>query len=217
MGTVWVAVPAHADDYCTDHACTNNMFPNDRVYGPCRAGSAVEPPDSRGPICQTDNAYTSWWMERMLDWTTAYDTDFEHGLNLAMSDSYEGTDLDVAYDSTPVFSGTGETDIVYRSVPRDFYHDYTIGWTWCDDVAGTGIQHKCDQAYVNIRYPNDGYYNGRWLACHETGHAVGLMHGEDSSPVWDNYDARLQCMIKGRDIDLRFLGPMNVRNINKVY
>lgn len=209
LGFLTIAPPAFASP------ATDNIVPTATYNAPCQRGSDVE--TERGPICLTDNAGLGWWMEYPIDVTTGYDTDFEHGLNLAMSDSYNGTDLTVFYDSTPAFSGTAETDIIYRSKPQDFRGANTLGYTYCDDVAGTGVAHKCDQQYINIRNPNDGYYNARWLACHETGHGVGLVHGESASPFLGNQDARLGCMVGGRDTSLRFLGETNVYNINDVH
>lgn len=55
------------------------------------------------------------------------------------------------------------------------------------------------------------------LVCHEAGHTVGLMHGEDAVPVQDNDDIDLGCMVSPIDGDLRTLGAHNNHQINSAY
>lgn len=57
-------------------------------------------------VCRTDNASTGWWMEGNIDFTTsANDTTAETSINLTMNNSYDGTDLNTFYDSTPCSLG----------------------------------------------------------------------------------------------------------------
>jgi hypothetical protein len=77
---------------------------------------------------------------------------------------------------------------------------------------------RCDQAYINFLYANPSQNYARALACHETGHAVGLLHGEDAyTSGIRNDDSRLGCMVTPVNGDLRLLGSNNVANINDVY
>ncbi len=164
-------------------------------------------------VCQTDNASMGWWMERPIDTTSSnHDTPIEYGINLAMNNSFDGTDLNTFYDSTPVTSGSGETDLMYRSNDEDFGTTSLIGIYWCDDAVN-GTSWKCDQGYVNFR----STVYGRELACHETGHSVGLLHGNYAYPTLSKTDSRLHCMVSAVNPNEYLLGTMNVTNINNVY
>lgn len=101
-------------------------------------------------------------------------------------DYYEATVLNPTYESAK-YSGTGETDIIYQKGNIVGEDD---GTTWCDDAVTWEV---CDQHYVRFQSgqtPTDG------LACHETGHAVGLTHGYDASPRLSMTDPVLGCMKK---------------------
>lgn len=103
--------------------------------------------------------------------------------------------------------GSAETDIVYQigaTVPSGF-----DGWAWCDDAVSTT---RCDQHYVRLRA--NSVTNG--LICHETGHAVGLTHGNHAAPNVGQTDARLGCM-KTPVTANEALGSMNKANINETY
>jgi hypothetical protein len=84
------------------------------------------------------------------------------------------------------------------------------GRTWCDNAVDAT---KCDQHYVNFR-SNSVVTAG--LACHETGHAVGLLHGQDASPAQSNTEYWLFCMQDpvGPGVGL---GAHNAAQINAVY
>ncbi|MET8538635.1 hypothetical protein ABZV67_45025 [Streptomyces sp. NPDC005065] len=126
-----------------------------------------------------------------------------------MGNEFSPTDLVIQLDSSPVFSGSGETDIIYQEGSTNLSEN-VIGVTWCNDAVGDGI--RCDQQYIRIR--GNGTYDTS-VACHETGHAVGLVHGDGANPRLGNEDSRLGCMIKdGWNNDL---GSNNTGNINKVY
>lgn len=194
-------------------AFTDNMMPTRNWNYTCTDTLMYH-----GANCQTDNDNVGWRAERSIDTTAASDdTKAEKYINMTMANSYDGTDLSVHFDTTPVYSGSGETDIIYRSKPEDFRKDDFIGMTWCDDAVSA---LRCDQQYINFRYVNQV---NRALACHETGHAVGLTHGRDAYPRPNSNlkladkDERLNCMVTPLDADLRFIGDNNVANINSTY
>jgi hypothetical protein len=66
--------------------------------------------------------------------------------------------------------------------------DSLDGATWCNDAADN---RRCDQQYIRIR--GAGHYS-KGLSCHETGHAVGLVHGDQASPPKNNGDEKLGCL-----------------------
>ncbi len=88
-------------------------------------------------------------------------------VNQVIDLEYRPTDLAFHYDSSPVFSGSGETDIIYQEgsngVPSS-----VDGITWCNATGGDVVD--CDQQYIRIRGNGNYVYH---LTCHETGHAVG--------------------------------------------
>ena len=155
-------------------------------------------------------------MERPIDTTTAQDTAAEIEINRVMRGSFNNTILTTFYDTTPNFSGPGETDVIYRSNFNDFDDPNRnwIGYTWCDDVASGGNVYDCDQAYINFV---NRFTVSTALACHETGHAVGLTHGQDASPRTDNRANVMYCMETPINNNRDILGCNNVGNINIVY
>lgn len=144
--------------------------------------------------------------KRSMSYTTA-----ETSINATLSGSYNGTHLNVSHASSPVYSGSAETDIIYISSPGGFVTG-DDGYTWCDNVAAAN-SFKCDQQYVNFRYTS----TTRPLACHETGHAVGLLHGANSNPTSNNQASALQCMKKTVSSADWHLGSNNTTSINNMY
>ena len=106
-----------------------------------------------------------------------------------------------------MYSGSAETDIIYQAngsrIPSG-----AEGFTWCDNAAS---YFQCDQHYIAFRSssPDPG------LAYHQTGHAVGLTHGSNASPVLSNTDTRLGCMTT--PVLNRWLGSNNAEGINATY
>ena len=196
----------------------DNIVPTATAPAGCSRGGALE--SNRSVVCQTDNASVSWWLEQSIEGphptTSPNDTRAETEINRVMNGSFQNTILHTFYDSSPVFSGPGETDVVYRSNPRDFNDPNRnwIGYTWCDDVATGGNAYDCDQQYINLLNVNT---TSTALACHETGHSVGLTHGQDAAPVTPNDANVMYCMENPIDDNRNILGPNNVGNINIVY
>lgn len=89
-----------------------------------------------------------------------------------------------------------------------------VGMYWCNDAVDNYL-YSCDQGYVRIT--TNTSYHRRALACHETGHAVGLLHGGNADPIVSSTDSRLGCMRTPFDADSYTLGPHNVAQINETY
>jgi hypothetical protein len=170
----------------------------------CGSGS---PGDYNSGFCRTDNATVSHFIDTDGDY--ALESADINAVSIAMADEYNPTNLDVWYDSTPVFSGPGETDVVYQEGSYDF-DDNTVGVTWCDDPTN-GEDYLCDQAYIMIRA--FGNYS-ETTAAHETGHAVGLVHPSYASPVGTPCQLKFHVMRENLDcIDGPELGSMLTHNI----
>ncbi|MFZ1412159.1 MAG: hypothetical protein WAS07_11920 [Micropruina sp.] len=165
---------------------------------------------SAATVCLTDNRDVYYYMDSAGEYELEQDD--KNKVAEALQNEYVPTDLNIYYDSTPVFSGEGETDIIYQegnNIPSD-----AAGITWCNDEAG-GTTYECDQTYIRIR--TGGAYNLR-RSCHETGHAVGLLHGPNASPSVDWLDSRLGCMrTPTNDITSGDLGSNQVYWINQHY
>jgi hypothetical protein len=100
-------------------------------------------------------------------------------------DLYEATVLNPTYQGPAVYSGAAETDIIYQEGHVQGEYD---GVAWCNSAATWQV---CDQHYVRFQ---DGQTPTDGLACHETGHAVGLTHGSVASPSVGNTNGLLGCM-----------------------
>jgi hypothetical protein len=182
-------------------AATDNMFPTQWTGGSCLAGMG------RGLPCQTDNREVYFYMDSNGEYELEQvDKDT---VNRAIDGEYRPTDLAFHYDSSPVFSGGGETDIIYQEGSAGL-SDSIDGLNWCDATGGNIVD--CDQQYVRIR--GNGYYTYS-LVCHETGHAVGLQHGDYASPQLPRTDSRLGCMTT--PVSTGSLGANNRDNINATY
>lgn len=179
-------------------AVTDNIYKTANYSPDCHDSRIANLDDA--VFCQTDNNAVSIWREGSMSATGKSD------IGWTWSNSYNSTDLNVNYPSSPRYSGEGETDIIYRQ--QDISDTGLDGVTFCEDAQ---TDTKCDQAYVTF----DSATPGRALTCHETGHAVGLTHGREASPRLDQQDDRLFCMKQLADTP--YLGPNNRENINSVY
>ncbi|RKE23543.1 hypothetical protein [Streptomyces sp. TLI_171] len=172
----------------------DNMYPTGNYYPTCYDGSL-----SQGHFCQTDNADLTVYLQGSLS-SSAKST-----IKSSLSSYYSPTDLAVSVKSSGVYTGSSETDIIYQSGTLS---DSYIGMTWCDDAV-TSI--KCDQHYIRF---NKHFSINKSDACHETGHAVGLTHGNNASPRVDPNNTIVGCMT---EIDTYYLGANNRAEINATY
>lgn len=154
-------------------------------------------------VCQTDNRTLSYYFQSTVTSTT------RTSVRDTQMKSYNGTNLNTTNVTGAVYSGTSETDIIYQQGSSGFASGI-IGINWCNNAAGGTWQ--CDQQYVKFRSAA-----GRALACHESGHAVGLLHGYDSGPRVSSRDSNLGCMVTPINNSLPLLGANNVRSINETY
>ncbi|MFC8824875.1 hypothetical protein ACFT9I_05885 [Streptomyces sp. NPDC057137] len=184
-------------------AVTDNMVPTGATVPACH--------DENGPDgvlnCQTDNAALSYYMDS--GGTNELEEVDRAVVRLVMADEYSPTDLSVAYDSTPAFSGSAETDIVYEESGIGVGSG-SVGATFCNDAADS---LRCDQQYIRILGGGEYDYG---TTCHETGHAVGLTHGRNAHPQLSQTDSRLGCLKTPSGTGDR-LGANNRDNINLTY
>lgn len=179
---------------------TDNLVPTGSYHAPCTKGGA-----GYGPVCLTDNSKVYYYMDS--GGAGELESVDRQIVSSMLSAQYSPTHLQIHYDSTPVFSGSGETDIVYQE--GDLPSPY-IGYTWCDDPVATYV---CDQTVVRMQGAGT---ISPGLSCHETGHAVGLTHGSEAYPRRDNNASVLGCM-QGDYAYYQDLGANQVRNINSYY
>ncbi|MEV8033812.1 hypothetical protein [Streptomyces sp. NPDC086182] len=174
----------------------DNMYPTSNAEWPCLDYGVG------GNFCRTDNATLTVWLQGSL--TAAAKSTVKGRLSSVVSP----TDIAVSYPSSASYAGSAETDIIYQQSGSGM-SGTTIGMTWCDDAAA-GV---CDQAYVRFRYDSIDSE----LACHETGHALGLTHGTDASPRVGNANSSLGCMEKPDSGNRTTFGTWQTTEINDTY
>lgn len=178
----------------------DNIVPTLNYDLPCVDSTQSDP----NYLCQTDNTTLVYYQVGSVS------VGMRDAVHATMNGSYTTTDLNASETSTPAWSGSAETDIVYwqdSTLPSAY-----IGLTWCDSAV-SGSLYRCDQQYVKFRTG----YSDRSLACHETGHAVGLTHGDIAYPSTSKTNPELACMITPNNPANQFLGGNNVISINSVY
>jgi hypothetical protein len=153
------------------------------------------------PACQTDNSSLTYFSQGSL---APYS---RTQVTSVLNNQFNPTDLNVSYESPPSYTGGAETDIIFllETLPPGI-----AGWTRCDDPIDSV---KCDQHYVS--FASD--YWAQRITCHETGHGVGLTHGQQASPAISNTDTSLACMKTADNYNSNGLGPHNNGQINGTY
>jgi len=194
-----VAVLAATAGPAFSHHGPDSMYRTPLASWSCPSLSA---PSSNGGFCRTDNSTLTIYMESTLDQTS------KNTLLVMLEQRYQPTDLTVEYPSSPVYSGSGETDIIYQmsdfQIPSNL-----VGVAWCNDAASS---QTCDQHYVRIR---PGWYTHE-VSCHETGHAVGLTHPTEANPPSAADDVEYSCMRNNSPAGST-LGLHNRQQINAQY
>lgn len=173
---------------------TDNIVPTTNYSPTCAAGGE----SGNGPVCRTDNASVAYYMESSLETS-------DKDIVRIVIGRLNSTDLNVSESASPVYSGDGETDVIYK---ESSVAPGLLGATWCNDPVGT---HTCDQQYVDI----ESYLGA--ITCHETGHAVGLLHGNNASPTLNAGDDRLGCMQNPVPSAAIYFDDNQVDNINGAY
>ncbi len=159
--------------------------------------------------CLTDNVTLTVFMQDSIG------TEGRGEIRRVLDGQYNPTDLNVKYHSAGVYTGDSETDVIYQ---RGDIPDDANATAWCEGAATNWL---CDQAYTRYRVEVNVE-----RACHETGHAVGLVHPVNANyvdsgrQVWfDNGNApAMGCMQtpvpSGNNGQL---GSLNTHNINDDY
>lgn len=149
-----------------------SIWPNPNTDGTC---------DRNAGLCRTDNTTITYYAYTSLtsDARTRID-------NMMTSVANNGV-FSVTKESAPDLDGSTETDFIFRQDSSKMPSTNTIGITLCDDPVTT---YTCDQTYMYFRSSGPD----RPLICHESGHAVGLTHGNDSYPEVAAGTDLLACM-----------------------
>lgn len=155
-----------------------------------------------GGFCQTDNSTLRWFDEASITFTGRTNIDS------TLENTFEPTDLSVSIQDPPSYSGSSETDIIYRQVTLP---PGVLGQTWCEDSVSST---QCDQHYIDFAASTPDTKT----ICHESGHGVGLTHGANASPSVSNGDDTLGCMqTPFSEITSATLGSHNAALINSTY
>jgi len=181
---------------CQPNVAFDNLVPNRRIGYSCFSGNI-----GNFTACSQDNTDLEWGVQAGF-------SPNEMSNLFSVQGEIDGTDFRTTRTNSITYSGDYETDIVYT------HHSFggtTIGATWCEDSVNGS---KCDQWYVAFKDTLEADMN---LACHESGHALGLLHGNDASPAVPLTDSRLGCMVWPADFLSRSLGSYTVREINNAY
>jgi hypothetical protein len=183
--------------WCAPSLAADNLVPTATYSAWCQNSAPFT-----GGICQTDNYSFTVFHESSVS-----ATGWSH-ITHALNGQFAPTTLSVVYSSTPTYTGTSETDLIYQV--RTDVPPGNDGYTWCNNAASL---LRCDQQYSAFR-ANSLITDG--LACHETGHAIGLLHGQEASPRLSNSDPSLGCMVKYVGATTG-LGSNNINEIDATY
>lgn len=186
----------------------DNMVPTANWYGHlCYSVS----PTAGGPNCQTDNATLTIHREGSVS------SSDQSMIATEIAADYAPTDFNITYSGTSTsYSGSAQTDIIYQT---GSVSSGLIGMTWCDHSVHENSDYRCDQQYVRFL---SGYSLDYELICHETGHAVGLVHGNRSADtkgvaIANSSGAALGCMETPDTLAHNSLNSLEVSEINATY
>lgn len=174
----------------------------------CRAAPDPDGGNFLSFACRTDNAGMTYYMDSngKYELESPDRTVVRNFMNYVENVS----DMNVTYDSSPTFSGAGETDVIFQE-GSDGMASNVIGVTWCNDPEN-GTDHKCDQFYIRIR--GNGQIDPV-TAGHEIGHAIGLTHPTWANPPSGSCATNFQIMRESYDcIGSAVFSTMLINNIN---
>jgi hypothetical protein len=181
----------------------DSIFKTDTLDFDCFDGTLAGTETGDAFYCQTDNHSMTVWRQASIPAGSE-----RTNIGGVLDEEFRPTDLDVIFVRDPAFGGDSETDVIYQKGPVP---TGTAAVTWCNDaVEGGPDGEPCDQHYA--RFDN---FITRSLACHESGHAVGLTHGEHADPPVSNNNSSLECMREFSPNDE--LGLHNRQLINDEY
>lgn len=184
------------------------MLPTTNASAPCISGGS----SPYSGDCRTDNSTVTYYMDSAGD--DALEPADRSVVTDILEDIYGPTDLSIAYDSTPSYSGSAQTDVIFREGYNQYFSPNTVGITWCNSAVG-GSTHLCDQTFIMIR--GMGRYTDI-SASHEIGHAIGLAHPNDADPWFPACEPGFHVMRQGLNcLSGPELGLMLTRNINHIY
>lgn len=151
-----------------------------------------------GMNCRTDNSTFTAYSESSLS------SAGKSTINSVLNSEFDPTDLSLTIESSGVYSGGSETDVILQY--RTDLAAGLSGQAWCDDSVSST---KFDQHYAAFDTDSPSYA----LACHEIGHTVGLLHGPQSYPAQLDSNSDLGCMGTSGSS----LGSHNADQINATY
>ena len=187
----------------------------DRIFPVSNANCQEANTISNSSVCLPDsNGHTVY--------VNALGTNLKAATQWTLSNSYNTVSpIVIITVSAPITSGTGETDVYYRT--RNDLPNGIFAYAGCNDNSIGNS--RCDQFYVT--YHGDFLCSQsawctstsvhRSLACHETGHTFGLMHPDSSSPQRPTNQADYYCMRNDAPaFASTILGTQNVQALQSV-
>lgn len=181
----------------------DNMFPNSNVSNTCADGVSAQ--------CKADNSTHTVA-------TIFLGAQMKNQTEDTLDDRFGPlTNLTIVYKAYSEISWTGsaETDVIYWESSGSIVNG-VAGLVACDDAV---TNTKCDQFYVYYNSSQVASHATHYsylekLACHETGHTVGLLHGDQADPPVSNTHTNLRCMKKGHTHSDKVPGGHNIAEIN---
>lgn len=186
------------------YTVTDNMYPTSTMNNPPCTGSYGW---SGGENCQTQNSLVTTSVITYVGGLSTTTRDLIHSWN-----EYHYGPTDLAFIprlAADEWEGVGDyTDIIFEHNSAIFPYS---GYTWCAFAVSAT---SCDTHFVAFSSTAPSAN----VICHETGHALGLLHGVESAPAFWNDDSRLGCLVAPVPAGSSLaLGGQNAGIINATY